>query len=53
MINRDIVFSFADNKYDIEFTLSGTDLLGDINMYKFSKVTVDCQQISLDDLERT
>lgn len=51
------------NNYNIEFTLSGTDLPNDINMYKFGKVTVGGQQdgkqdgqqeqVNLNDLEKT
>ncbi|WP_406602286.1 Vmc-like lipoprotein signal peptide domain-containing protein [Metamycoplasma sualvi] len=51
--NSQVKGQFA-NRYNIEFTLSGTDLPGDINMYKFGKVTVDgSQEVSLDDLQKT
>ena len=51
--NSQVKGQFA-NRYNIEFTLQGTDLPGDINMYKFGKVTVDGnQQVSLDDLQKT
>lgn len=52
--NSPVKGQFAHNRYDIEFTLSGTNLPGDINMYKFGKVTVDgSQEVILDDLEKT
>ena len=53
--NSKVEGRFANtNKYNIEFTLSGENLPGDINMYKFGKVTVDdSQEVILDDLEKT
>lgn len=52
--NSPVKGKFAHNRYDIEFTLSGTNLPGDINMYKFGKVTVDgSQPVNLDDLQKT
>ena len=52
--NSPVKGQFAHNRYDIEFTLKGTDLPGDINMYKFGTVTTaDGQQVSLDNLQKT
>lgn len=52
--NSQVKGQFAHNRYDIEFTLQGTNLPGDINMYKFGKVDVGSgQQVSLDDLQKT
>ena len=52
--NSKVAGQFAHNKYDIEFTLSGENLPGDISMYKFGKVDVGGgQQVSLDDLQKT
>ena len=51
--NSPVKGQFAHNRYDIEFTLKGTDLPGDINMYKFGSVTVDGEQVSLDNLQKT
>ena len=51
--NSKVEGKFAHNRYDIEFTLKGTDLPGDINMYKFGTVTVDGEQVSLDNLQKT
>ena len=52
--NSKVEGQFAHNRYDIEFTLKGTDLPGDINMYKFGTVTIDgSQQVSLDNLQKT
>ena len=52
--NSPVKGQFAHNRYDIEFTLRGTDLPGDINMYKFGTVTtVGGEQVSLDNLQKT
>ena len=52
--NSQVKGQFAHNRYDIEFTLQGTNLPGDINMYKFGEVNVDGgQPVILDDLQKT
>ena len=52
--NSPVKGQFAHNRYDIEFILQGTNLPGDINMYKFGTVTtVDGEQVSLDNLQKT